>query len=167
MATTSLGRMNPDGARRTRDRRERRRGGPWIVPGPHTPAGVPAERSRRERFDALVLSVVSELETWWPAELADVEFGVEEVPWVDDDWQPEEVPVATLVRRSSRHPARIVIYRLPIRTRALRASRPALEADLVYAALIHQVAELLDRTPEEIDRRPAREPTRMAGQPSG
>jgi len=159
--------MNSDGPQRTRDRRERRRGGPWIVPGPHTPAGVPAERSRRERFDALVLRAVAELESWWPSELADVEFGVEEVPWVEDDWRPEAVPVATLVRRSSRHPARIVVYRLPIRTRAHRAARPTLESDLVYAALIHQVAELLNRTPEEIDRRPARDAERLAGQPSG
>ena len=159
--------MSPDAPRRTRDRRERKRGGPWIVPGPHTPAGVPAERSRRERFDALVLRAVAELETWWPAELAEVEFGIEEVPWVDDDWRPEEVPVATLVRRSSHHPARIVVYRLPIRTRVHRASRPTLESDLVYAALIHQVAELLDRTPAEIDKRPTRDPARLAGQPSG
>ena len=124
------------------------------MPGPHSPDGVPADRSRRERFDALVLRAVADLETWWPAELADVEFGVEEVPWVDDDWRPEQVPVATLVRRANKRPARIVVYRLPIRTRALREARPALERDLVYAALIHQVAELLGRTPEEVDRRP-------------
>jgi Zincin-like metallopeptidase len=128
------------------------------VPGPHSPDGVPADSSRRERFDALVLRAVADLETWWPAELADVEFGVEEVPWVDDDWRPEQVPVATLVRRSNKQPARIVVYRLPIRTRALREAGPALERDLVYAALIHQVAELLGRAPEEIDRRPTAEP---------
>ncbi|MGH3485725.1 MAG: metallopeptidase family protein [Nocardioidaceae bacterium] len=146
--------------RRSRDRRGRDRGGPSIVPGPHSPDGVPADRSRRERFDALVLRAVADLETWWPAELADVEFGVEEVPWVDDDWRPEQVPVATLVRRSNKRPARIVVYRLPIRARALREARPALERDLVYAALIHQVAELLGRTSDEIDRRPTTEPQR-------
>jgi zinicin-like metallopeptidase len=168
IGTTSLGRVNldPGAARRLRDRRERGRGGPWILPGPHSPQGVPADRSRRDRFDALVLSAVAELEAWWPAELAEVEFGVEEVPWVEDDWQPAEVPVATLVHRSSRRPARIVVYRLPIRTRAHRAARPAIERDLVYAALIHQVAELLGRPPHEIDQRPA-PAARAVAQPSG
>ena len=112
-----------------------------------------------------MLGAVAELEAWWPTELAEVEFGVEEVPWVEDEWQPAEVPVATLVHRSSRRPARIVVYRLPIRTRALRAARPAIERDLVYAALIHQVAELLGRPPHEIDRRPALA-NRAVGQPS-
>jgi hypothetical protein len=148
-----------------RDRRDRRRS-PWILPGPHSPDGVPADRSRRDRFDALVLRAVADLEAWWPTELAEVEFGVEEVPWVDDDWRPDQVPVATLVRGSSRRPARIVVYRLPIRTRVLRAGRPMIERDLVYAALIHQVAELLGRPPHEIDRRPT-QATRTAGQPSG
>jgi hypothetical protein len=139
--------------RRTRDRRARRRT-PWILPGPHSPDGVPATRSRRKRFDAIVVGIVADLESRWPAELSDVEFGVEEAPWVDDDWRPEQVPLATLVYRTSRRPPRIVVYRLPIRTRSARAGGAAVEPDLVRAAIVLQVAELLGRSPDEVDPRP-------------
>jgi hypothetical protein len=37
-------------------------------------------RSRAERFDDLVLDAVERLEKQWAAELADVEFAVEDVP---------------------------------------------------------------------------------------
>lgn len=143
----------PTGRRGCRDRRGRNRRGPWVLPGPHTPEGVPGDRSRRERFDAVVAGVVGELEKRWSAELAGVEFGVEEVPWVDDDWQPERVPLATLVPGRSRRPTRIVVYRLPIRARLVREAIPGGERDLVYAALVNQVAELLGRSPDEIDPR--------------
>jgi hypothetical protein len=136
-----------------RDRRGRDRRGLWIVPGPHTPDGVPGERSRRERFDAVVAGVVAELEKPWRAELDGVEFGVEEVPWVDDDWQPERVPLATLVPGRSREPTRIVVYRLPIRARLLRDANTARERDLVYAALVDRIAELLGRSPDDVDPR--------------
>jgi hypothetical protein len=141
---------------RTRDRRGRSRRTPWILPGPHSPDGVPATRSRRERFDAIVLGVVADLESRWPHELADVEFGIEEVPWVDDDWRPAQVPLATLVHRSARRRPRIVVYRLPIRVRAARAGDTLDETDLVRAAVVVQVAELLGRPPEEVDPRPSR-----------
>ena len=123
------------------------------MPGPHAPDGVPGERSRRKRFDAVVASVVADLEKPWRAELRGVEFGVEEVPWVDDDWQPEQVPLATLVPGRSREPTRIVVYRLPIRARLLREGSAIRERDLVYAALVERVAELLGRTPDEVDPR--------------
>jgi len=123
------------------------------VPGPHTPDGVPGDRSRRERFDAVVAGVVAELEKRWRVELADVEFGLEEVPWVDDDWQPERVPLATLVPGRSHRPTRIVVYRLPIRARLLRDANLTGERDLVYAALVDQIAELLGRSHDEVDPR--------------
>jgi hypothetical protein len=114
---------------------------------------VPGERSRRERFDAVVAGVVAELEKRWRAELSGVEFGVEDVPWVDDDWRPERVPLATLVPGRSRRPTRIVVYRLPIRARLLRDPTPTSERDLVYAALVDRIAELLGRFPDEVDPR--------------
>jgi hypothetical protein len=123
------------------------------LPGPHSPDGVPGERSRRQRFDAVVAGVVAELQKPWRAALDGVEFGVEEVPWVDDDWQPERVPLATLVPGRSGQPTRIVVYRLPIRARLLRQSGPARERDLVYAALVDQIAELLGRSPDDVDPR--------------
>jgi hypothetical protein len=136
---------------RTRDRRGRRPRAPWILPGPHSPGGVPAIRNRRERFDATVVGIIADLESRWPSELADVEFGIEEVPWLDDDWRPERVPLATLVHRTSRRAPRIVVYRLPIRARSARDSAAVGERDLVRAALVAQVAELLGRPYEEVD----------------
>jgi hypothetical protein len=138
---------------RTRDRRGRRPRTPWILPGPQSPGGVPAIRNRREKFDATVVGIIADLESRWPSELADVEFGIEEVPWVDDDWRPEHVPLATLVHRTSRRAPRIVVYRLPIRARSARGSDTVGERDLVRAALVAQVAELLGRPYEEVDPR--------------
>lgn len=135
-----------------RDRRGRGRRGPWIRPGRHSPDGVPAACTRRERFDATVERVVADVVARWPQELAGVEFGVEEVPWLDDDWQPERVPTATLVPGASRRPSRVVVYRLPIRARAQRAAGVVSERDLVLAALVDPVAELLGRPPAEVDK---------------
>ena len=44
------------------------------------PRDVPISRTRAERFDDLVLDAVEDLEQHWAAELADVEFAVEDVP---------------------------------------------------------------------------------------
>jgi predicted Zn-dependent protease with MMP-like domain len=58
---------------------------------------VPLYRSRSDRFDDLVLLAVSQLEPRWDAELAEVEFGVEEIPPVIPDIDdPEPIPLALL-----------------------------------------------------------------------
>ncbi len=44
------------------------------------PPDVPLHRTRAERFDDLVLQAVARLEPRWEAQLAGVEFGVEEIP---------------------------------------------------------------------------------------
>ena len=44
------------------------------------PAEVPLHRTRAERFDDLVLQAVARLEPRWEAQLASIEFGVEEIP---------------------------------------------------------------------------------------
>jgi Zincin-like metallopeptidase len=71
--------------------------------GSLVPPGVPLYRSRSDRFDDLVLLAVSQLEPRWDAELAEVEFGVEEippvVPEIDD---PEPIPLARLEPGSGR-----------------------------------------------------------------
>jgi hypothetical protein len=48
--------------------------------GTLTPQEVPLYRSRAQRFDDLVLEAVAQLEPRWQAELAGVEFAVEEIP---------------------------------------------------------------------------------------
>ena len=83
------------GARAGRIRRRDRHG--RGLRGSLVPPGVPLYRSRSDRFDDLVLLAVSQLEPRWDAELAEVEFGVEEippvVPEIDD---PEPIPLARL-----------------------------------------------------------------------
>src|SRR5580693_9895345 len=80
----------PPGLRR-RDRHGRGLRGLLVSPE------IPIYRSRSERFDDLVLTAVTQLEPRWEAELAGVEFAVEEIPPADvasDD--PEPVPLARL-----------------------------------------------------------------------
>lgn len=119
-----------------------------MLPGPLSPTGVPAHRTRRQRFDDLVLDAVTDLETRWRAELHGVEFGVEEAPWLPEDWRPQVVPLSTLVRGNARSPTRIVVFRLAVQQRAQGTAQ--LER-LVRDVLVARVAELLGREPDEVD----------------
>ena len=120
------------------------------MPGPHSPAGVPAARSPKAAFDAIVLAVVADLEERWHAELGLVEFAVEETPMVPDDWEADTVPLASLVRGTGSTPTRLVLFRRPIELRS--ATRGDLTA-MVHTVLVEQVSELLGRPPDEIDPR--------------
>jgi hypothetical protein len=125
-----------------------------VLPGPLTPRGVPWRRTRRDRFDAIALDVVSALEERWSDELGLVEFAVEEAPVVPDDWAAATVPLASLVRGSGTAPTRVVLFRRPIE---LRSETSSDLGALVFTVLVEQVAELLGRRPEEIDPRYADE----------
>ncbi|HET9860661.1 MAG TPA: metallopeptidase family protein [Nocardioidaceae bacterium] len=122
--------------------------GPAVLPGPHSPVGVPLMRSPRDEFDALVLSVVHRLDERWHDELGLVEFAVEETPMVPDDWAAATVPLASLVPGSGGTPTRLVLFRRPIELRC--EDRSDLSA-MVLTVLVEQVSELLGRAPEEID----------------
>jgi Zincin-like metallopeptidase len=68
--------------------------------GSLVPPDVPLYRSRSDRFDDLVLLAVSQLEPRWEAELAGIEFAVEEIPPViPDPGDPEPVPLGGLEAR--------------------------------------------------------------------
>jgi len=121
--------------------------GPLALPGPLSPTGVPVQLSRSEQFDALLSDLVEELTARWPAELRGVEFAVEEVPMLAQDWQPPSVPLATLVRGTATTPTRIVVFRLPVQQ---RAGGPADLERVAREALVAQVAELLGRDPDDI-----------------
>jgi len=124
--------------------------GPAVLPGPHTPAGVPAARSPRDQFDTVVLTVVHRLEDKWHNELGIIEFAVEETPMVPDDWDAATVPLASLVRGTGGTPTRLVLFRKPIELRC--ETRAELSA-MVLTVLVEQVSELLGREPEEVDPR--------------
>ena len=124
--------------------------GPGLLPGPLSPAGVPAARSPKAAFDALVLTLVREIESRWHTELGLVEFAVEETPLVPDDWDTDTVPLASLVRGTGGAATRLVLFRRPIELRS--ETRGDLSA-MVLTVLVEQVSELLGRPPEEVDPR--------------
>jgi len=130
--------------------------------GPLAPAGSPLYRSRAERFDELVLQAVAQLEPRWEAELAGVEFAVEEVPAVDPpavdllSEEPDPVPLARLDPARSEpgdparpaRPARIVLYRRPLLARADGEDELG---ELVLDVVIEELAKLLGLDPQVID----------------
>lgn len=129
------------GLPRRRDRRGRG------VRGPLLPTGVPARRSRAERFDLLVMTAVRRLSTRWEAELRGVDIAVEEVPPNDPTpWEEGHAPLGRVFPSDGRRAPRLVVYRRPVESRA--------EDDLpvlVHEVVVEQVAALLGRTPAEID----------------
>jgi predicted Zn-dependent protease with MMP-like domain len=133
--------------RRNRDRRGRGMRGPGVMP---RRPGRPELRSPRERFDQLVLDVVTEIDARWQDRLGLVEYAVEDAPMVPDDWSTTTVPLSSLVRGTGANPTRLVVFRRPIEHRA--ETRGDLEA-LVLTVVVEQVAELLGIDAEEVDPR--------------
>ena len=133
--------------RRIRDRHGRGLRGPEILP---RQLGTPERPTARERFDALVLGIVEEIEARWSARLGLVEYAVEDAPQIPDDWSAETVPLSSLIRGQGTKPTRIVVFRRPIEHRC--ESREDLEA-LVLTVVVEQVAELLGIPAEEVDPR--------------
>ena len=131
----------------TRDRRGRGQRGPGIVP---RDPGVPERPTRRERFDRLVLDIVTEIDARWQRQLGLVEYAVEDTPLLPDDWGEETVPLSSLVRGTGGEPTRLVLFRRPIEHRC--ESRTELEA-MVLTLVVEQVAELLGLPPEDVDPR--------------
>ena len=131
----------------TRDRRGRGMRGPGVLP---PEPGRPVLRTGRERFDALVLDVVTAIEERWQDRLGLVEYAVEDAPQVPDDWDSPTVPLSSLVRGAGEEPTRLVVFRRPIEHRAER--RSDLEA-LVLTVVVEQVAELLGVDPSVVDPR--------------
>ena len=165
--------MAPDPARARRARRLRDRRGRGLR-GVLAPVGVPLNRSRADQFDDVVREAVAHLDHRWSAELAEVEFVVDEVPPTepldpaadesgatretvdlaesDDDDDLGLVRLSRLLPASgsgrNTRPPQIVLYRRPLELRALDQDDLA---ELVLDVLIHEVADLLGVGPEVID----------------
>jgi predicted Zn-dependent protease with MMP-like domain len=122
--------------------------------GPLAPPGVPLHRSRAQQFGDLVLEAVARLEPRWQAELAQIEFAVQEVPDRDPpDDARDAVPLARLDPGSGdgtdpEHGPRIILYR-----RALLARADGEEelAELVLDVVVEEFAALLGIDPETVD----------------
>lgn len=141
--TTLPDRREPVLPARRRDRRGR---GPR---GPVLPSGIPAYRTRAERFDDLVLHAVARLERRWASQLDGTEFAVEDVPPSNPaPWERGGVPLGRYFPADVGLAARIVVYRRPVETRAVDAADLD---DLVRDVVVEQVAHLLARSPDEVD----------------
>ncbi len=149
-------------AERRRDRHGRGLRGRLVPPVTDVdgrPVRVPAAKTRGERFDALVLDAVEQLERRWATQLEHVEFAVVDVPPVEpdeaydgdvvlDETAGGGVPLGRLVPGGAGRPARVVVYRRPLEARAV--DRLDL-AGLVHDVVVDQVARLLDLDPDEVD----------------
>ena len=98
--------------------------GPLTLPGPLNPAGSQPRPTRREGFDELVLGLVERLSVRWGKELADVEFGTEDVPAAAGRLGRRAGAVRLAGPGDGRdQPARIVLFRRPIELRAKTQAR--------------------------------------------
>jgi len=121
--------------------------GPGLLPSPLAPSGVPASRTRSERFDALAVAVLDDIEQRWEDRMPPVDLAVEEIPVIAADWQSPRVPLGSLVPATATSRARIVLFRRPIEH---RAEGPAELAAVILAVLVDQVADLLGVPPAEV-----------------
>lgn len=134
------------------------------IRGPLFPQGLPAWRSRAEKFDVLVLGAFTPIDARWHDRLVKLDIAVDEVPkirardpdtvnWPDEVVADGPVPLSRLVpagidRRGAATRARIVLFRRPLE---LRAKDPEDLTDLVHDVLVHQVATYLGVDPEVVD----------------
>jgi predicted Zn-dependent protease with MMP-like domain len=127
------------------------------VRGRLVPPGVPLYRTRSQQFDDMVLDAVARLEPRWEAELAGVEFAVQEVPEADeliDDSIP--LPLARTVPGTPESvtparpatPARIVVYRRPLMARSESEGELS---ELVFDVVVEELADLLGLDPDSVD----------------
>jgi predicted Zn-dependent protease with MMP-like domain len=123
-------------------RRDRRGRG---LRGTLAPPAVPLRGSRSDAFDGLVIDAAMRLQRHWSDQLSAVEFLVEDVPPGEDGGG---IPLGASRPASSGRPARVVVYRRPVET---RAAGDRARATLVHDVVVEQVAELLGLEPDTID----------------
>jgi predicted Zn-dependent protease with MMP-like domain len=118
---------------------------------------VPLYRTRSQQFDDMVLDAVARLEGRWEAELAGVEFAVQEVPEANeltDDSSP--LPLARTIPGSPNSgdpgrpatPARIVVYRRPLMA---RSESDGELRELVFDVVVEEFAGFLGLDPDTVD----------------
>lgn len=105
--------------------------------------------SRSETFDDLVLDAVERVERRVGSGIGDIEFAVELVPPTDPTpFEPERVPLSRLFPAERGIPARIVLYRRPVET---RADDPRDLAVMVNDIVVEQIASALGVEPTSLD----------------
>ncbi len=121
------------------------------------PFEVPVHRTRSEAFDDLVMDAVDELEEHWAAEIAPLEFAVEDVPSTSPDLEYDNdvvmdrgVALGRLYRNGLPEIDQpvIVVYRRPVEARSVDLED---RADLVFMVVVDLTAEFLGKDADEID----------------
>jgi len=115
---------------------------------PLLPAEAPGYQSPCDVFDEHVRAAAELLEPRWGSRWGRVEFGTENVPPSGSTPWEHGVPLGRLFPSDAGQAARIVLYRRPCEQRASREDLPFLVRDIV----IENVAHLLGRRPEDVDR---------------
>jgi predicted Zn-dependent protease with MMP-like domain len=107
--------------------------------------------TRREQFDDLVLDTAARLESRVGPRIQSVEFAVEDVPASDPaPWEREGVPLGRAFPAHGRQPARVVVYRRPVESRAESHRELTM---VVQDVVVEQVAALFGLAPEDVDPR--------------
>lgn len=110
---------------------------------------VPAWRTRREKFDQLVVDLATLAARKHP-EVSRIEFGVEDIPPSDPaEWESARAVLGRLfpADKSGKLATRIVVYRLPIQWRC-RTSEETEQA--VKAVLAEHLSSEIGCLPEEV-----------------
>jgi hypothetical protein len=120
--------------------------------GPVAPPQVPLAISRADTFDSLVHDSAERLRRRLP-QLAGVDFGVQEVPWLSPDEDGDAlaadvVPMGGVIRARGGQRDRVVVFRRPVE---LRSRDREERARLVHEVVVEQAAELLGLAPESVD----------------
>lgn len=135
-----MARWSGEPSLRRRDRHGRGLRGPLAWPP------VPAMRTRSARFDELVLDAVQLIEHRLGRDLSDLEVAVEDVPPADPAPWESGIALGRLFPAEGSLPARVVVYRRPVESRAQDDELAA----LVHEVLAEQVASMLGVDPEEL-----------------
>ncbi|AKV55144.1 hypothetical protein BACT_0579 [Bifidobacterium actinocoloniiforme DSM 22766] len=110
---------------------------------------LPRSRTNAGLFDTMVASQIKRLGMAWPQLVGPVQFAVEDVPPSDPlPWDNEPCALSRSFAPSHGVDARIVLYRLPMQTKA--HSRYELEL-MIRDEMVLRLSELYGRHPEDID----------------
>lgn len=117
--------------------------------GPLLPPRLPGAHSRSQVFDDFLVEISDALSLRWGAEVAGIEFLVDDVPGPEILARaPRPLPLAQLYPARGATPTRIVVFRRPIEESSVsQADMAALINDVV----VEQVAKVLGMAPEQVD----------------
>lgn len=134
---------------RQRDRHQRGLRGPLALANPLTGRAVrpPRPPSRADFFAAAVEHSITRIAQHCPEAVAQIRFGVEDVPYLAENWA-EEVPLAAAIQAPGGEWSQVVVYRRPLEHRA--ATREGLEI-LCHRTIVEQLAALTGLSVSQID----------------